>query len=290
MMRAQLPLNALRAFEAAARHLSFTLAADELCVTQAAVSQQVRQLEARLGCTLFKRLPRALALTDEGLALLPVLADAFGRIEQVLQQFDAGHFHAVLSVGVVGTFAIGWLMPRLTQFQAAHPYVSLRLLTHNNLVDPAAEGLDYAIRYGDGNWPATHNTLLLDAPLAPLCAPAIAARLQHPADLAGETLLRSYRSDDWPQWLALAGQPTRALHGPVFDSSRLMVEAALQGAGVALAPPAMFARELADGSLQQPFSPVLPAGGYWLCAPRTRPATPAMQAFAGWVIGAARET
>src|SRR5579872_5454615 len=176
-MRPYLPLNALRAFESSARHLNFTHAALELNVTQAAVSQQVRMLEERLGVILFKRLPRGLSLTDEGRALLPALSDAFGRIEAVLQQFDGGHFREVLTVGVVGTFAIGWLMPRLKAFRQTHPFVELRLLTHNNLVDPASEGLDFAIRFGTGIWPATHNAPLLDAPLAVLCAPDIARRL-----------------------------------------------------------------------------------------------------------------
>ena len=180
-MRPHLPLNALRAFEASARHLSFTRAAQELNVTQAAVSQQVRALEERLGTPLFRRLPRGLNVTDEGRALLPVLSDAFGRIEAVLKQFEGGHFHEVLTVGVVGTFAVGWLMPRLKAFRETHPFVELRLLTHNNLVDPASEGLDFAIRFGAGIWPATHNALLLDAPLAVLCAPDIARRLaSHP--------------------------------------------------------------------------------------------------------------
>ena len=152
-MRPYLPLNALRAFESSARHLSFTRAALELNVTQAAVSQQVRTLEERLGTTLFKRLPRGLAMTDEGLALRPVLTDAFDRIEAVLKQFEGGHFHEVLTVGVVGTFAVGWLMPRLKSFRDAHPFVELRLLTNNNLVDLATEGLDFAIRFGDGTWP-----------------------------------------------------------------------------------------------------------------------------------------
>src|ERR1700761_153003 len=177
-MRPHLPLNALRAFESSARHLSFTRAALELSVTQAAVSQQVRMLEERLGVPLFRRLPRGLGMTDEGRALLPVLSDAFGRIEAVLKQFEGGHFHEVLTVGVVGTFAVGWLMPRLKAFRQTHPFVELRLLTHNNLVDLASEGLDFAIRFGIGNWPMTDNTRLLDAPLAVLAAPELARRLR----------------------------------------------------------------------------------------------------------------
>ncbi|BAN27760.1 transcriptional regulator LysR family (plasmid) [Caballeronia insecticola] len=286
-MRPHLPLNALRAFEASARHLSFTRAAQELNVTQAAVSQQVRALEERLGTPLFRRLPRGLGVTDEGRALLPVLSDAFGRIEAVLKQFEGGHFHEVLTVGVVGTFAVGWLMPRLKAFRETHPFVELRLLTHNNLVDPASEGLDFAIRFGAGMWPATHNALLLDAPLAALCAPEIARRLGTPADLANEVLLRSYRADDWIDWLDAAGLNAWTMNGPVFDSSRLMVEAAVQGAGVALAPPRMFVRELQAGLLVRPFDIEVKTGSYWLTCLKSRQVSPGMRLFRDWIIAEA---
>lgn len=286
-MRPHLPLNALRAFESSARHLSFTRAAQELNVTQAAVSQQVRSLEERLGCTLFRRLPRGLGITDEGQALLPVLSDAFNRIETVLKQFDGGHFHEVLTVGVVGTFAVAWLIPRLKLFRDTHPFVELRLLTHNNLVDLAAEGLDFAIRFGEGNWPGTQNARLFDAPLAVLCAPEIAKRLLTPADLAKETLLRSYRADEWQNWFAAAGLEPRTLNGPVFDSSRLMVEAAVQGAGVALAPPRMFERELQTGVLVRVFDTEVLTGSYWLTWLRSREMSPAMQLFVAWILAEA---
>lgn len=284
MARPHLPLNALRAFECAARHLSFTLAGAELHVTQAAVSQQVRGLEARLGVALFRRLPRGLALTDEGLALLPVLVDAFGRIEAVIQQFDNGHFFEVLSVGVVGTFAVGWLMPRLRLFRDACPFVDLRLMTHNNVVDLAAEGLDCAIRFGDGNWQGLVADPLMAAPLTVLCAPAVAARVRRPQDLAHQTLLRSYRAEDWPGWFAAAGVDCPAIRGPVFDSSRLMVEAAVQGAGVALAPASMFERELQDGRLVQPLGVEVATGSYWLTRLRSRPGSPAMALFRNWLL------
>src|SRR3954469_6809613 len=127
MSRAQLPLNALRAFEASARHLSFTRAAIELCVPQAAVSHQVKGREQRLGATLFRRLPRGLALTDEGLALLPAVRDSFERLGDTLARFEGGRVLEVLSVGVVGTFAVGWLLPRLPAFREAHPFIDLRL-------------------------------------------------------------------------------------------------------------------------------------------------------------------
>jgi LysR family transcriptional regulator of beta-lactamase len=289
-MRPHLPLKALRAFESSARHLSFTRAALELNVTQAAVSQQVRMLEDRLGAALFKRLPRGLGLTDEGRALLPVLSDAFTRIERVLNQFEGGRFHEVLTVGVVGTFAVGWLMPRLKAFRDTHPFVELRLLTHNNLVDLAAEGLDYAIRFGEGGWGGTDSALLFDAPLSVLCGPDIARRLRVPADLSRETLLRSYRADEWNTWFAAAGLSPWPLNGPVFDSSRLMVEAAVQGAGVALAPPCMFASELQRGLLVQPFETHIRLGGYWLTWLRSRRISPAMEAFRDWLLGAAGQT
>ena len=286
-MARHLPLNALRAFESSARHLSFTRAARELNVTQAAVSQQVRSLEERLGARLFTRLPRGLGMTDEGLALLPVLSDAFGRIDAVLKQFEGGHFHEVLTVGVVGTFAVGWLMPRLNRFRAAHPFVELRLLTHNNLVDFAVEGFDFAIRFGDGKWPGTQAAALLDAPLTVLCAPELAQRMRAPRDLAAETLLRSYRADEWTLWFAAAGLPAGAIRGPVFDSSRLMVEAAMQGAGAALAPARMFERELQAGRLVRPFELEVSTGSYWLSWVKSKRMTPAMQAFRTWIVAEA---
>lgn len=135
MIRPHLPLNALRAFEAAARHQNLTRAAAELCVTQAALSHQIKQLEARLGVVLFQRLPRGVALTDEGLRLHPVLTEAFDRIAGTLQRFAGGRYRETLSVGVVGTFAAGWLLPRLDAFHAAHPDIELRVYTHNNRVD-----------------------------------------------------------------------------------------------------------------------------------------------------------
>jgi LysR family transcriptional regulator, regulator of gene expression of beta-lactamase len=213
-----------------------------------------------------------------------VLSDAFDRIEAVLRQFEGGHFHEVLTVGAVGTFAVGWLMPRLKSFHDAHPFVELRMTTHNNLVDLTGEGLDFAIRFGDGTWPGSRAQKLLDAPLSVLCAPDIAQRLCAPADLARETLLRSYRADDWANWFGAAGLAPRPLRGPVFDSSRLMVEAAMQGAGVALAPASMFERDLAMGRLARPFDIDVQAGSYWLTSQKGKPATPAMRAFSQWIV------
>jgi LysR family transcriptional regulator of beta-lactamase len=282
-----LPLNALRAFEAAARHLSFTRAALELHVSQAAVSQQVKNLEVRIGAPLFRRLPRGLALTDEGLALLPEVGDAFDRIGRVLQRFGAGgpvQEAELLTVGAVGSFAVRWLLPRLPAFQRACPWVDLRLFGNNNRVDLAGEGLDCAIRFGDGAWHGVDALPLLATPLAPLCAPALADGLQdQPARLAEAPLLRSYRADEWPRWFAQAGLAPPLLRGPVLDSSLALGEAALQGAGVALLPLALFDAELRQGRLVRPFPGELLTGRYWLARLKTRRVTPALRAFAGWL-------
>ncbi|HEI8864642.1 LysR family transcriptional regulator [Serratia sp. AKBS12] len=283
-MRDWLPLNALRAFESSARHLNFTRAARELNVTQAAVSQQVRMLEERLSIRLFKRLPRGLDLTDEGLALLPVLTESFDRIESVLQQFDGGHFHEALTVAAVGTFAVGWLIPRLGEFHRKHPFIDLRVMTHNNVINLAAEGLDFAICFGDGAWPATRSVKLLDAPLTALCPPQLAARLTTPASLRHQRLLRSYRRDEWDRWLAAAGVTPWRINGPVFDSSQLMVEAAIYGGGVALAPAAMFSQALQEARLVRPFDVEVNLGAYWLTSLKSRAMTPAMKAFEHWLL------
>ena len=285
MSRQIAPLNALRAFEAAARHLSFTKAAEELCVTQAAISHQVKGLEQRLGAALFRRSHRGLVLTDEGLALAPSLIDAFGRIDTVLERFEAGGVKEVLTVSSVGTFAVGALLGDLPAFRAAHPYVDLRLLTNNNLVDLAAEGLDYAIRFGDGAWTGVDAEMIAPAPLAPLCAPSLADSLREPADLARVTLLRSYRAQDWPAWFAAARVSGLAARGPLFDSSLIMAQAAMLGEGVALAPISMFRRELESGQLVQPFAATADVGAYWLTRLKSKAPTAAMRSFRDWLLG-----
>jgi LysR family transcriptional regulator of beta-lactamase len=283
MALSHLPLNALRAFEAAARHLSFTRAGLELRVTQAAVSQQVKGLEEILGVPLFRRLPRGLALTEEGEALLPVLADAFRRIGATLERFEGGRLREVLTLGAVGTVVTGWLLPRLPAFRAAHPFVDLRLFTNNNRVDLAGEGLDFAIRFGDGAWHGTEALRLFAAPLSPLCAPALARRLRRPADLAREVLLRSYRADEWARWFAVVDLPPPPARGFVFDSSLTMAEAAVQGAGVALLPVRMFEHDLRQGRLARMFEAEVSLGAYWLTRLKSREETPSMAAFRQWL-------
>lgn len=280
----QLPLNALRMFDAAARHQSLTRAAQELHVTQAAVSQHIRNLEERLGKPLFRRLPRGLALTDEGQALWPVVAQSFERIEQSLQQVAEPRPREILTVGVVGTFAIGWLIPRLSQFQQLHPYIDLRLLTNNNRVDLAGEGLDAAVRFGDGAWHGTHAQMLLRAPLSPMCTPMLAQQLREPADLARQTLLRSYRTQEWEGWFAGLDQTAPLARGAMFDSSLTLAEAAAQGAGIALLPARMFEHMLQQGRLVRPFAHEVDTGAYWLTYLKSRQASSALQTFRQWLM------
>ncbi len=289
MDRSHLPLNALRAFEAAARHLSFTRAAIELRVSQGAVSHQVALLESRLGVRLFRRLPRGLILTDEGNALVPVLAESFERIGATLERYADGRLREVLTVGVVGTFATGWLLGRLDNFAVAHPHIDLRVMTNNNRVDLAGEGLDLAIKFGDGAWHGTHAEPIMPAPLTPLCSPLVAARLDGVEALKRERLLRSYRADEWVHWFEAAGATCPPLRGPVFDSSIAMVAAAMTSGGVALAPVAMFGRELSAERLVRPFDVEIAMGGYWLIRLMSRPDNSAMRVFRDW-LGQAVET
>lgn len=279
-----LPLHGLKAFESAARHLSFARAGEELCVTAAAVSQQVRQLEDRLGVSLFRRLPRGLALTDEGHRLWPVVVGCFGELQAEMARLKEGAPQHVLTVGVVSSLAVLWLMPRLARFHARHPDIELRLLCHHNRVDLATEGWDAAIRFGLGAWHGTEVTPLLSTPLQPMTAPALASRLRAPSDWAGVTLLRSYRVDEWPRWFEQQGWPLPVLRGPVLDSSLGLAEAAAQGLGVALLPERLFAGWVADGRLAAAHQAGIATGHYWLCRWHSRPVTPALEAFKAWLL------
>ena len=287
MDRPDIPLNALRTFEVAMRQGSFTRAAIELRVTQAAVSHQIARLEDLLGTALFLRTSGGLKPSDEALALFPVVERSLDAMARSVDRIAGRHSREVLKVGVVATFAVGWLMPRLAAFQNANPQVDLRLIANNNRVDILREGLDLAIRFGTGRWPDLESQLLVEAPLAPLCAPELAARLTSPAMLARQVLLRSHRSNEWEQWFGAVGVAVPALTGPVFDSSIALAEVAAEGAGVALLPVAMFARHLASGRLVQPFAASVSAGDYYLTWPVDRPMSPAMSSFVSWATAEA---
>lgn len=289
MDRPDLPLNGLRVFEAAYRQGSFTRAAIELRITQAAVSHQVARLEDRLGVALFVRASGGLVPTDEARALYPVLEHGFDTMARTLDRITGHRDIETLKIGVVTTFAVGWLLPRLPKFRRAHPMIDLRISTNNNRVEILREGLDMAIRYGAGSWTGLEAELLVNAPLVPHCAPAIAENLTDPQHLGREVLLRSYRSDEWPRWFTEAGSTCPPLTGPMFDSSLAMADVAMEGGGVALLPVGMFTRRIADGRLVQPFATLLPGGSYFLTWPADRSPTPAMEDFRRWLRAASAE-
>lgn len=283
MDRPDIPLNALRVFEVAMRQGSFTRAAIELRVTQAAVSHQIARLEDLLGTALFLRTSAGLVPTEEGQALFPVLEHGFDAMARALDRIAGRRDVEVLKIGVVTTFAVGWLMPRLAAFHRACPMIDLRLSTNNNRVEISREGLDMAIRFGSGRWTDVEAEHLMETPLSPLCSPAIARRLRKTDDLAREVLLRSYRSVEWPMWFSEAGAPCPPLTGPIFDSSIALADLATDGAGVALLPVAMFARQIAEGRLVQPFGASVSAGSYYLTWPTDRGHTPPMAEFTSWL-------
>jgi LysR family transcriptional regulator of beta-lactamase len=221
-------------------------------------------------------------LTDEAVALLPGLTQSFTRMGELIEQVRSGVSRKPLTVGVVNTFAIGWLLPRLEIFQAEHPLIELRVRTHNNKVNLLADGLDCAIQFGDDNWPDVDATRIAGGALSPLCSPRLASQLHRPADVLRFDLLRSYRADEWPRWFAEAGVETPATRGPVFDSSLAMVLAAERSLGIALAPPSMFAVELESRRVVQPFSIAVDAGSYFLTRPKNRPPAEPVEAFIAW--------
>jgi LysR family transcriptional regulator of beta-lactamase len=283
MDRPDIPLNGLRVFEAAFRQGSFTRAAIELRVTQAAVSHQIARLEDRLGVTLFLRTSGGLVPTEEGQALYPVLQHSLDTMARTLDRITGRRDIEILKIGVVSTFAVGWLLPKLPEFRRAHPQIDLRISTNNNRVDILREGLDMAIRYGAGSWPGLDAELILDAHLTPLCAPSVAEHLRSADNLRREVLLRSYRSDEWPRWFAEVGTACPPLTGPVLDSSVALADIASDGAGVALLPVEMFARRIADRRLVQPFKTEISIGSYFLTWQADQPFTPAATDFANWV-------
>lgn len=284
MDRPNIPLNALRTFEVAARQGTFTNAAIELCVTQAAVSHQILRLEDQLGVKLFHRTPKGLLLTSEGEALLPVLTSSLDRISGVIDRFLDGRHQETLNVGVVTTFAVGWLAEHLPDFERRHPGISIRMFTNNNRVDISREGLDLAIRFGAGRWPELTVHPLMETPLTPLCTPSLAAQLNGPAALLGQPLLRSYRADEWPVWFEKNGIRLSHLEGPMYDSSVAMAELATQGLGVALLPHDMFRAQLTDGRLTRPFETEITTGRYWVTRLTSKEPIPAVTTFEAWLL------
>ena len=284
------PLNALRTFEAAARHLSFTKAADELFVTQAAVSHQIRTLEEHLGTVLFRRMNRSLMLTDEGQALLPAVREAFDLLSAGVRRVQDLCSGGALSISTTPSFAASWLVGRLARFQALHPEIELQLSATARLVDFAREDIDCGIRYGAGDWPGLVSQRLFQTALLPVCSPSLldgAHPLRQPAHLAQHTLLHALDGmDDWRLWLRAAGvpgiDPTR---GPKFDSIPLVLQAAINGAGVGIGRRQLLEAELAAGRLVAPFDFELPdVYAYYFVAPAATADQPKVVAFRSWLV------
>jgi LysR family glycine cleavage system transcriptional activator len=287
MRRALPPLNALRAFEAAARHGRMTAAAAELHVTHGAVSRHVRHLEALLGVRLFEGPKTGLTLTEAGLSLLPRLTAAFGEIEAAVRAV-ADRDEGPLDVSCTSTFAMRWLLPRLHRFNARHPAVAVRLAASEGLIDLARERFDVAIHVAD----AVDATavVLLGEEVGPVMVPALArgARLAAPADLARIPLLHtSTRRRAWHDWCRDVGIPTLA-GGSVFGHFYFMLEAATAGLGTAIAPWPLVIDDIAAGRLVAPFG-FRPSGKSYVVLRRRRQDQKA-EAFCGWLAEEARRT
>jgi len=283
------PLKALRTFEAAARHLSFTRAAEELNVTQAAISHQVKALEEHLGVNLFRRLNRALLLTDEGQALLAPVGEALDLMAAAAERLRTEDAGGALTVSTLDSIAAGWLVPRLRRFRARHPEIDVRVTTTDQLVDFAREDVDMAIRYGSGGWPGVTAVRLMTEELFPVCSPALLENgppLDAPSDLCHHTLLHDEMREDWPMWLMAAGATeVDATRGPRFSHSHLVIQAAIAGEGVVLGRSALVADDLAAGRLIRPFAIALPAEfAYYVVFPPAGAGRPKVRAFTAWLL------
>lgn len=298
MRRPLPPLTALRAFEAAARHLSFKAAAAELNVTPAAVSHQVKALEAHLQQPLFHRLTRALRLTRAGKAALPALSEGFDRLAEGAAQLRAARDSTVLTVSVSPGFGSMWLVPRLDRFYRAHPGIEIRLDGTDRLVDVAGGACDVAIRYGPGGYGGVCVAHLFTQSNIPVCSPALLRgenALRRPEDLSRHTLLHidwKEAEASWRMWLRAAGlpqiDPTR---GPHFSQETMAVRAALDGHGVALVGDRLIEDHLVTGALVCPFDPTLRTPltfSYYLLTPREDHAQPRVEAFCTWLVAEAR--
>jgi LysR family glycine cleavage system transcriptional activator len=288
------PLNALKAFEAAARHESFTRAAEELCVTQGAVSHQVKALEAELGLKLFNRQRQRLVITESGRSYLAIVRDALDRIadgtEQLLRRQNSG----ALTVSTSPNFAAKWLVHRLSRFAQAHPAIDLRVSASLHHVDFAREDVDVAIRHGNGSVPGLHVLRLCVEELFPVCSPKLLkgkGALRTPADLRHAVLLHVNDRQDWKRWLDAANVDGIDLaRGPLLNQASMAIDAAVDAQGVALARTALAAWDLIGGRLVRPFSLALQVPyAYWIVCPKTAAKLPKIVAFTEWLLAEAAE-
>lgn len=293
MARRLPPLKALPDFEAAARHLSFTKAADELHLTHGAVSRQVKALEDHLGVPLFRRLNRALLLTDEGQAYVAVVRELLERLVEASDRIRKRDERGGLTVTTTDSFAVKWLVPRLARFRAAQPAIDVRLQANDALVDFARDDVDLAIRYGRGVYPGLKADRLLTEDFVPVCSPALLQGkhpLLRPADLRHHQLLHEEATQiDWRMWLMAAGvkgvDPSR---GPIYSHASLVMQAASNGEGVALGRTALLSEDLASGRLIKPFDIALKADyAYYVVYPPHAAERPKVAAFRDWLLAEA---
>lgn len=293
-LRHPAPLNALRAFEAAARCLSFQAAATQLFVTPAAVSHQVKHLEDYLGVKLFHRGHRSVELTVEGQALAASLDEVFGLLDLALDRIIAP-MSADLRVSTMESFAAKWLAPRLHRFHRECPDFKLRIETGNEHADLVRGGIDVAIRYGPGGYTGVYAERLMDAPVFPVCAPSLMddglPSLAVPDDLRHHTLLHDESAagrpgvPDWPTWLEATGaRNVHATRGPIFASIYLAQEAAVAGHGIALGVAPLVEEDLQRGRLARPFDRSLAnAYAFWIVHRQGAETNPAIEAFCRWL-------
>jgi LysR family glycine cleavage system transcriptional activator len=288
MSRTLPPLGALHAFEAAARHLSFKAAAEDLHVTPGAISQQVKLLEDRLGVSLFIRRARAVELTEAGRLLLTPTQRAFSLLADAVARVRAADDTKALTVSVLPSFAALWLVPRLGSLRARHPELDLRISATPKLADLERDDVDVVIRYGLGRYPGLHVEHLLAEDLFPVCSPELlegAVPLKEPADLARHTLLHDELRQEWPLWLQAVGiKDVDASRGPSFSLWELALQAAVAGQGVALGRSLLVTQYLKAGQLVRPF-PISSASdfGYYLVCMPERLTESKIAAFRAWL-------
>lgn len=294
MARRLPPLNALRAFEAAARQRSFARAAEELHVTPAAISQQIRQLEEYLSLVLFRR-GKEITLSDAAQAVLPLLTEGFDLLERATQRLRADSGDGPLVVSAPPTFAARWLIPRLEEFQSLHPDIELRLHASRRLIDFDLEDVDVAVRFGPGPFSGLHAVQLMPEAVIPVATPALAAKIKQPSDLLNVTLLdgESHSWDstfpDWETWLASLGVEGK-LRIRYFGDATLVSQAAETGLGVALVWYSLMADALRDGRLVRLFDSILPTNhSYHIVYPSKRAHLAKVNAFSQWLQEKARE-
>jgi LysR family glycine cleavage system transcriptional activator len=287
------PLNALRAFEAAARHLNFSRAADELSVTPGAVSQQIQNLEDYVGAALFKRTPKGLLLTDAAQTALPALREAFDRLAEAASLLTAAVDGRRLTITAAPSFAAKWLVPRLGAFEQKHPQVDVWLSAGLEVIDLTAGEVDIAVRYGGGRYPGLEVRRLIGETVIPVISPSLLAEnpLGVADDLRNHVLLHDGSPDpddscpDWPMWLAARGvKGVDGMRGPRFNQSSLVIEAAVNGRGVALAKRTIAQSDLEAGRLVVPLRDATAVDfAYYLVHPKAKARLPQVKAFISWI-------